>query len=301
MLTTEPPPARQVEGAGARTRREISSLESSALAHCGRVSGPRLSHPGKFLLLRTTTRLSGSPTLKASGRRCSSSPGDDNLAPTERFLHWLPLSIAPMNYGLGEAIILVLTAALLVSLLWVLRELRADPVVTLTVIFFVGTSVIVLYEAFDYDQVTFLFPGQYLHVVRLGIVHPMDPDREHPLPRGFVGGLRSLLPHARTITRSPCLSADSALLGAPVSNAARRTQETLGRLASVGFRLRRSPWRTLAITDSMPRSPPPNTRLSSPSSRVATALFVRALLGLPLQGVPRWVTPQSNGWRSWSL
>lgn len=82
-----------------------------------------------------------------------------HIAPTERFLHYVPLAISPFNYAVGEAIILTLYALLLLSFLWVLRELRVGTLVCLTLLFLCGTSTILLNESLYYDQTVFLFPA----------------------------------------------------------------------------------------------------------------------------------------------
>ncbi len=82
-----------------------------------------------------------------------------HIAPTERFLHYVPLAISPFNYAVGEAIILILYALLLLSFLWVLRELRVGTLVTLTLLFVTGTSTILLNETLYYDQTVFLLPA----------------------------------------------------------------------------------------------------------------------------------------------
>ena len=82
-----------------------------------------------------------------------------HIAPTERFLHYVPLAISPFNYAVGESIILILYALLLLSFLWVLRELRVGTLVTLTLLFVTGTSTILLNETLYYDQTVFLLPA----------------------------------------------------------------------------------------------------------------------------------------------
>ena len=82
-----------------------------------------------------------------------------HVAPTERLLHYLPQSISPFNYAVGEAIILILYAALMLSFLWVLRELRVGSTVTLTLLFLAGTSTVLLNETLYYDQTVFLLPA----------------------------------------------------------------------------------------------------------------------------------------------
>src|ERR1700733_14923814 len=122
MLTREAPPALQVEdaelGQGGRFLRWKAPLlliaaELAVLGYLIR---------GSFFFADDYSAF-GLAHIEGLSATLLFSPGFDNLAPTERFLHWLPLAIAPMNYGLGETIILILTAALLVSLLWTLREL----------------------------------------------------------------------------------------------------------------------------------------------------------------------------------
>jgi hypothetical protein len=82
-----------------------------------------------------------------------------HVAPTERLLHYLPLSVSPFNYAFAETIILVLYAALMLSFMWVLRELRLSFVVTLTLLFLAGTSTILLNETLYFDQTVFLLPA----------------------------------------------------------------------------------------------------------------------------------------------
>jgi hypothetical protein len=82
-----------------------------------------------------------------------------HIAPTERLLHITALSISPFNYAVGEAIILVLYALLLLSFLWVFRELRVGTAVTLTFLFLVGTSTVMLNETLYFGQTVFLFPS----------------------------------------------------------------------------------------------------------------------------------------------
>ena len=77
-----------------------------------------------------------------------------HIAPVERITHLIPL-----NYSAGEAVILAFYVLLLLTLLWVLRELRVGLPVTLTVLFVVGTSTILLNETLYYDQTVFLFPA----------------------------------------------------------------------------------------------------------------------------------------------
>lgn len=82
-----------------------------------------------------------------------------HVAPTERLLHYLPLTISPFNYVVGESIILIIYALLLLSFLWVLRELRVGIPVTLTLLFLVGTSIILLELTLYYDTAVFLLPA----------------------------------------------------------------------------------------------------------------------------------------------
>ncbi len=82
-----------------------------------------------------------------------------HIAPTERLLHYLSLAISPFNYAVAETIILIIYAALLLSFLWVLRELRVGTAVTLVLLFVAGTSTILLNETLYYDQTTFLLPA----------------------------------------------------------------------------------------------------------------------------------------------
>jgi hypothetical protein len=82
-----------------------------------------------------------------------------HIAPTERFLHWLPLTISPLNYAVGECVILTLYALLLLSFLWVLRELRANPVVVLALLLVTGSSVVLLNATLYYGQTVFLLPA----------------------------------------------------------------------------------------------------------------------------------------------
>ena len=60
---------------------------------------------------------------------------------------------------MAETIILILYAALMLSFLWVLRELRLGGVMTLTLLFLAGTSTVLLNETLDYDQAVFLLPA----------------------------------------------------------------------------------------------------------------------------------------------
>ncbi len=82
-----------------------------------------------------------------------------HIAPTERLLNLLVLDIAPFNYAVGETIILILFALVMLSFLWVLRELRVGLAWTLTLLFVVGTSTIVLNETLYYDAAVFLLPA----------------------------------------------------------------------------------------------------------------------------------------------
>jgi hypothetical protein len=220
-------------------------------------------------------------------------PGYGNLAPTERFLHWFALSIAPMNYGLGEAIILVLTAATLVSLLWVLRELRVDPVITLAAIFFVGSSTIVLYEVFDFDQVSFLFPASacMLAVTALLIRWIRTGSTPVLVASWVLFGLSFLtqerlliLPIYLVIVRYLVLPYRLPLGGKrkPWADWRLWTPYAVIELAYYGY------YRSLA------EHHPPDFADTFSFFEQAAQMFVRVLLGLPLQGVPGWVTP--IGW-----
>ena len=82
-----------------------------------------------------------------------------HVAPTERLLHLMVLDISPFNYALGETVILVLFALVLLALLWILWELRVGLAVTLTILFVVGTSTVLLSSSFYYDQTVFLLPA----------------------------------------------------------------------------------------------------------------------------------------------
>ena len=47
----------------------------------------------------------------------------------------------------------------MLSFLWVLRELRLRPIITLTLLFLAGTSTVLLNETLYYDQTVFLLPA----------------------------------------------------------------------------------------------------------------------------------------------
>ena len=228
--------------------------------------------------------------LEGLGAKLLFSPGYGNLAPTERFLHWLPLSIAPMNYGVGEAIILVLTAAMLTSLLWVLRELRSDPAVTLSAIFIVGTSTIVLYEAFDYDQVTFLFPASACILCVMALfVRWIRTGSTRVLVASWVVFALSFFTQER-------------LLILPIYLVIVRYFVLPYRMPPRGRRKPWADWRIwtpyaaialayYAYYRKFAEHSTPKYGTTLTFFRMAGALFLRALVGLPLQGVPRWVTP----------
>jgi hypothetical protein len=215
-------------------------------------------------------------------------PGYGNLAPTERFLHWLPLSFAPLNYGLGEAIILALTAAVLVSLLWVLRELRADPVVTLTAIFIVGTSTVVLYEAFDYDQVTFLFPASACILCVMAL---------------FVRWIRTgstLMLVASWVVFGLSFFTQERLLLLPLYLVIVRYLVLPYRMPPRGHRKPWADWRVwtpfaaiglayYGYYRGLAEHSHPDYGTTITFLRLAVQVFLRTLLGLPVEGVPRWL------------
>jgi hypothetical protein len=228
--------------------------------------------------------------VEGLGSKLLFTPGYGNLAPTERFLHWFALSIAPMNYGVGEAIILVLTAAMLVALLWVLRELRADPVVTLAAIFFVGSSTIVLYEAFDFDQVVFLFPASacMLFVAALFIRWIRTGSTPVLVASWVLFGLSFftqerllILPIYLVIVRYLVLPYRMPPRGKtkPWADWRLWTPYAAIELAYYGY------YRSLA------EHHPPDFANTFSFFEQAGQMFVRVVFGLPLQGVPGWVTP----------
>lgn len=227
--------------------------------------------------------------MEGLGAKLLFTPGYGNLAPTERFLHWVPLQIAPMNYGLGEGIILALTAAMLASLLWVLRELRADPAVILAAIFIVGSSTIVLYEVFDYDQVVFLFPTQacILCVIALFVRWVRTGSTRVLLASWVVFGL-SFFTEERVIL-------------IPLYLVILRYFVLPYRMPPRGRRKPWADWRIwtpfaiLAIAyyeyyHGKAQSQHPNYDTTIAFFREAAEGFLRVLVGLPLQGVPRWIT-----------
>jgi hypothetical protein len=217
-------------------------------------------------------------------------PGYGNLAPTERFLHWMALSISPMNYGLGEAIILALTTGVLVSLLWVLRELRAHPVVILTAIFIVGSSTIVLYEAFDFDQVTFLFPASacMLCVTALFI-------------RWIRTGSTWVLVGSWVVFAASFLTQERVLI-VPVYLVVVRYLVLPYRMPPGGRRKPLADWRIwlpygaialsyYAYYRTLAEHSHPDYATTFTFFRMAGERFLRALVGLPLDGVPKWIAP----------
>ena len=224
-------------------------------------------------------------------------PGYGNLAPTERFLHWIALAIAPMNYRLGEAIILALTMAMLVSLLWVLRELRADGAVVLASIFIVGSSTIVLYETFDFDQVTFLFPAStaMLCVTALFIRWVRTGSTVILVTSWVVFGL-SFFTQER-------------LLILPIYLVVLRYFVLPYRMPLGGRRKPWADWRlwlpyaAIALSyyvyyRSLAEHSRPDFSSTSTFFRMGAEMFMRALVGLPLQGVPDG-SLQSSGWWRW--
>jgi hypothetical protein len=216
-------------------------------------------------------------------------PAYGNMAPTERFLHWLSLSIAPLNYGLGEVIILTLTAALLVSLLWALRELRAHPVVVLAAIFIVGSSTIVFYEAFDFDQVTFLFPASSCMLCVMALfVRWIRTGKTWVLVASWVVYGLSFLTQER-------------LLILPVYLVVVRYLVLPYRMPPGGRRKPWADWRIwlpfaaialgyYAYYRRLAEHSHPDYGTTFTFLRIAGQKFFGALLGLPLQGVPGWVT-----------
>ncbi len=82
-----------------------------------------------------------------------------HIAPTERMAHLLSLAVRPMSYWFGAMIIVVLYTLLMLSLLWVLRELRVRMSITLTVLFVVGISTCLINETLYFDQTVFLLPA----------------------------------------------------------------------------------------------------------------------------------------------
>jgi hypothetical protein len=227
--------------------------------------------------------------LEGFGSTLLFTPGFGNLAPTERFLHWFVQSIAPMNYGLGEAIILALTAGMLVSLLWVLRELRADPAVVLTAIFIVGSSTIVLYEAFDFDQVTFLFPASagmlcvtalFIRWVRTGGTWPLVGSWVVFGLSFFTQERVLILPIYLVVLRYLVLPYRMPFRGRRKPWADWRIWIPYGAIALAYY----AHYRSLA------EHQPPNYTTTWSFFQQGAELFLRALVGLPLQGVPGWVT-----------
>lgn len=216
--------------------------------------------------------------------------GYGNLAPTERLLHWIPLSIAPMNYGLGEAIILLLTASLLVSLLWALRELRANPTVIFTAIFIVGSSTIVLYEVFDYDQVVYLFPTQACIMCVIALfTRWIRTGRSAALVACWIVFVLSFFTQERVLL-------------VPVYLVILRYLVLPYRLPPGGRRKPWADWRIwipfgaidlayYAYYRTVAQRSHPHYSTTITFYRMAFEGFLRALFGLPLQGAPRWVTP----------
>ena len=228
--------------------------------------------------------------VEGFGSKLLFTPGYGNLAPTERFLHWLALSISPMNYGVGEAMILILSGAMLVSLLWVLRELRVDPVVTFAAIFFVGCSTIVLYEVFDFDQVTFLFPASacmlavtalFIRWIRTGSTPVLVVSWVLFGLSFFTQERLLILPIYLVIVRYLVLPYRLPLGGKkkPWADWRLWTPYAVIELAYYGY------YRSLA------EHHPPDFANTFSFFEQAVQMFVRVLFGLPLQGVPGWVTP----------
>lgn len=82
-----------------------------------------------------------------------------HVAPVERMTHLLIVDVDPISYALGATVIVLLITGLLISLLWVLRELRVPNIATGTLLVLVGLSTVVLNESLYYDQIVFLVPA----------------------------------------------------------------------------------------------------------------------------------------------
>lgn len=92
-----------------------------------------------------------------------------HIAPIERLTHLIALDLRPMSFWLGGAMILFFYAALLLALVWVLRELQVQTAVALTILFVIGISTCLINEAMYFDQTVFLFPASTFMLLVLAL------------------------------------------------------------------------------------------------------------------------------------